>query len=47
MQKGNYDPKYRCDHYTAKGTVADWMKAQPNEIDNPNGMIWTVFTNGP
>ena len=46
MQKANYDPDYRVEHYDGKGRVADWMKAQPSDT-NEDGMTWSVVTTGP
>ncbi|EPQ54364.1 NAD P-binding protein [Gloeophyllum trabeum ATCC 11539] len=42
----NYNPDYKCDHYNAKGRVADWMKAQPSVVSD-NDMSWSVVTTGP
>lgn len=38
---------YAVEHYNGKGRVADFLTAQDNAIDDPNGTMWTVFTNGP
>ena len=46
LQKGGYDPKYKCEHYDGKGRVADWLKAQPSVVSD-NDMSWTVVTSGP
>ena len=46
LQKGGYDPKYKCEHYDGKGRVADWLKAQPSVV-NDNDMSWAVVTSGP
>lgn len=43
---GNYDPKYKCEHYDSKGRVAEWMKTQPSVVSD-NDMSWTVVTSGP
>ncbi|OSX57597.1 hypothetical protein POSPLADRAFT_1156292 [Postia placenta MAD-698-R-SB12] len=29
---GNYNETYRCQHYDAKGRVAEWMQAQPSAM---------------
>ncbi|THH29924.1 hypothetical protein EUX98_g4272 [Antrodiella citrinella] len=42
--KGNFNPIYRCEHYDAKGRVAEWMAMQPSDED---GMTWSVVTTGP
>jgi len=44
-QKGDYSPDYKVEHYDGKGRVAEWMKAQPSELDN--GITWSVVTTGP
>ncbi|EJF64803.1 NAD(P)-binding protein [Dichomitus squalens] len=43
---GNYDPKYRCEHYDGKARVADWMRSQPSDI-GVDGMSWSIVTSGP
>ena len=43
---GNYDPRYRCEHYDGKARVADWMRSQPSDI-GVGGMAWSVVTSGP
>ncbi|KAH8100955.1 NAD(P)-binding protein [Cristinia sonorae] len=44
FKKGKYDPIYRCDHYDAKGRVAEWMAMQASEAES---MTWSVVTTGP
>ncbi|KAJ3549004.1 hypothetical protein NM688_g5227 [Phlebia brevispora] len=46
LKLGNYNPKYRCEHYDGKARVAEWMKAQPSH-DNEDDMAWSVVTSGP
>ncbi|CAG7854208.1 SubName: Full=Uncharacterized protein {ECO:0000313/EMBL:CCA70429.1} [Serendipita indica DSM 11827] len=46
-KKGNFDPKYRCGHYDAKGRIADFLKAQPSAKSPSDGMVWSVITSGP
>jgi hypothetical protein len=43
-QAGGFQPQYRCGHYDGKGRITDFLKAQTSD---PNGMIWTSYTNGP
>ena len=38
---------YICDQHTTKGRFADILGCQPNSINDENGTMWTVFTNGP
>ena len=45
-QAGNYDPRYRCEHYDGKARVAEWMQAQPSDAAT-HGMSWSVITSGP
>jgi uncharacterized protein YbjT (DUF2867 family) len=42
LQKGGYNPKYRCGHYDGKGRVAQWLRSQP-----PSKTIWSSLTSGP
>ncbi|KAM5537164.1 hypothetical protein V8D89_009097 [Ganoderma adspersum] len=45
---GNYDPRYRCEHYDGKARVADWMRSQPSDVGGGGtGMAWSVVTSGP
>jgi hypothetical protein len=44
LQVGRFQPQYRCGHYDGKGRITDFLKAQTSD---PNGMIWTSYTNGP
>ncbi|CAG8716526.1 9867_t:CDS:2, partial [Acaulospora colombiana] len=46
-KKGNFDPKYRCGHYDAKGRVADFLKAQPSAKTVEEGTVWSILTSGP
>ncbi|KAL4244654.1 NmrA-like oxidoreductase [Abortiporus biennis] len=43
FKKGDYNPKYYCDHENGKGKVADWMKSQPS---NPTAddLSWSIVT---
>ncbi|OSX62577.1 hypothetical protein POSPLADRAFT_1141351 [Postia placenta MAD-698-R-SB12] len=43
---GNYNETYRCQHYDAKGRVAEWMQAQPSAVSGTD-MTWSVVTSGP
>ena len=45
-QKGNYNPKYYAEHYTAKSRVADWMRAQ-DSIAAADKLSWSILTTGP
>jgi len=47
LKAGNWNRIYKCDHYNAKGRVAEFLSSQPNEIQRKDGLMWTVFTNGP
>ncbi|TCD72007.1 hypothetical protein EIP91_000139 [Steccherinum ochraceum] len=44
FKKGNFNPVYRCEHYDAKGRVAEWMAMQPSEAE---GMCWSVVSSAP
>ncbi|KAI0260672.1 nmrA-family protein [Gloeopeniophorella convolvens] len=46
LKKGGYNQKYRCEHYDAKGRVAEWMTAQPSVVSDTE-MSWSVVTTGP
>ena len=46
LQIGNYNPKYRCEHYDGKARVADWMRSQLSDT-GVDGMSWSVVTSGP
>ncbi|PVG02993.1 NAD(P)-binding protein [Serendipita vermifera] len=46
-KKGNFDPKYRCGHYDAKGRVADFLRAQPSARTVEEGTVWSILTSGP
>lgn len=37
MEIGNYDPRYRCEHYDGKARVADWMRSQPSDVGGGGG----------
>ncbi|KZT02264.1 NAD(P)-binding protein [Laetiporus sulphureus 93-53] len=43
---GHWDPQYKCQHYDAKGRIADWMKAQPSLVGDKT-MSWSIVTSGP
>ncbi|KAF9806765.1 hypothetical protein IEO21_08544 [Rhodonia placenta] len=43
---GNYNETYRCQHYDAKGRVAEWMQAQPSAVSGTD-MTWSIVTSGP
>ena len=45
-QKGNYNPKYYAEHYTAKSRVADWMRAQES-VPAADKLSWSILTTGP
>ncbi|THH05297.1 hypothetical protein EW145_g4902 [Phellinidium pouzarii] len=45
-KKGNYNPKYKVEHYDGKGRVAEWMKVQESDTSD-NGMTWSAVTTGP
>ena len=45
-QKGGYDQKYRCEHYDAKGRIAEWLAQQPS-IASDTELSWSVVTSGP
>ncbi|KAJ7707753.1 NAD(P)-binding protein [Mycena rosella] len=45
-KKANYDPLYQVDHYNAKGTVAEFMKAQ-DSIVSDSAMSWSAVSTGP
>jgi hypothetical protein len=46
LQKGGYDQKYRCEHYDAKGRVAEWLAQQPSVVSDVD-LSWSVVTSGP
>ncbi|KAI1785920.1 nmrA-family protein [Ganoderma leucocontextum] len=46
FKKGNYNPKYYAEHYTAKSRVADWMKAQESVVADDK-LSWSVLSTGP
>ncbi len=46
VQKGGYDQKYRCEHYDAKGRVAEWLAQQPSVVSDTD-LSWSVVTSGP
>ena len=45
-QKGNFNPKYYAEHYTAKSRVADWMRAQES-VPAADKLSWSILTTGP
>ncbi|KAF8319408.1 NAD(P)-binding protein [Clavulina sp. PMI_390] len=47
LRIGGYDPLYTADHYNAKGRFADFLMGQKNGVEDVDGTMWTVFTNGP
>ncbi|KAF8340698.1 uncharacterized protein EI90DRAFT_2906225 [Cantharellus anzutake] len=47
LKAADWDRTYKCDHYNAKGRVGEFLASQPNEIEKKDGLMWTVFTNGP
>ncbi|EKM51660.1 uncharacterized protein PHACADRAFT_127419 [Phanerochaete carnosa HHB-10118-sp] len=44
-KKSGYDPKYRVEHFDAKGRVADWLKAQPS-IASDDSLSWSCLSTG-
>ncbi|KAH9080328.1 NAD-P-binding protein [Lactarius deliciosus] len=46
LKKGGYDQKYRCEHYDAKGRVAEWLAQQPSVVSDTD-LSWSVVTSGP
>ena len=46
VQKGGYDQKYRCEHYDAKGRIAEWLAQQPSVVSDTE-LSWSVVTSGP
>ncbi|KAI0289392.1 NAD-P-binding protein [Russula brevipes] len=46
LKKGGYDQKYRCEHYDAKGRVAEWLVQQPSVVSDTE-LSWSVVTSGP
>lgn len=42
-----YNPIYNTAHYNAKGRFGEFLAAQPNEVNDPEGTMWTLFTTGP
>ncbi|KAI9464953.1 NAD-P-binding protein [Lactarius psammicola] len=46
LKKGGYDQKYRCEHYDAKGRVAEWLAQQPSVVGDTD-LSWSVVTSGP
>jgi len=46
LKKGGYDQKYRCEHYDAKGRVAEWLVQQPSVVSDTD-FSWSVVTSGP
>ncbi|KAI0252116.1 NAD-P-binding protein [Lactifluus subvellereus] len=46
LKKGGYNQKYRCEHYDAKGRVAEWL-AQQSSIVSDTDLSWSVITSGP
>ena len=46
VQKGGYDQKYRCEHYDAKGRIAEWLAQQPSVVSDAE-LSWSVVTSGP
>ncbi|GJE88782.1 NmrA/HSCARG family protein [Phanerochaete sordida] len=45
-KKTGYNPKYRAEHYDAKGRVADFLKAQPSVVSDSE-LSWNCVTTGP
>ena len=46
VQKGGYNQKYRCEHYDAKGRIAEWLAQQPSVVSDTD-LSWSVVTSGP
>ncbi|KAH9033329.1 NAD-P-binding protein [Lactarius hengduanensis] len=46
LKKGGYDQKYRCEHYDAKGRVAEWL-AQQLSVVSDTDLSWSVSILGP
>ncbi|KAF8261252.1 NAD-P-binding protein [Lactarius quietus] len=46
LKKGGYNQKYRCEHYDAKGRVAEWLAQQPSVVSDTD-LSWSVVTSGP
>lgn len=47
LELQNYDPLYAVDHYNGKGRFAAFLESQKNPVNDENGTMWTVYTNGP
>ncbi|KAJ7475809.1 NAD(P)-binding protein [Mycena latifolia] len=45
-KKADYDPLYQVDHYNAKGTVAEFLKAQSSIVSDFT-LSWTAVSTGP
>jgi len=45
-KKSGYRLDYNADHYDAKGTVADWLKAQPSVVSEDE-LSWSAVSTGP
>jgi len=46
VQTGRYDQKYRCEHFDAKGRIAEWLEQQPSVVSDTE-LSWSVVTSGP
>jgi hypothetical protein len=46
VQMGGYNQKYRCEHFDAKGRVAEWLEQQASVVSDTE-LSWSVVTSGP
>jgi hypothetical protein len=46
VQMGGYNQKYRCEHFDAKGRVAEWLEQQASVVSDTE-LSWSVVTLGP
>ncbi|KAI0304252.1 NAD-P-binding protein [Multifurca ochricompacta] len=46
LKKGGYNQKYRCEHYDAKGRIAEWLSLHPSVVSDTE-LSWSVVTSGP